>query len=41
MKGLCLTNGLNEEENKRLFVTQHISEMIFLIVKGLHKIKLL
>lgn len=33
-----LNNGLTEEENKRLFETIHIPEMISLILKGLVKI---
>ncbi len=28
-------NGLSEDENRRLFVTTHISEMVFLVLKGL------
>lgn len=33
--GLAQLNGLTIEENKRLSVTPHISEIIFLIIKGL------
>lgn len=32
---LAELNGLSEAENRRLFVTTHISEMIFLVMKGL------
>src|SRR5690606_1512961 len=36
--GLAKLNGLTVEENKRLSVTPHISEIIFLIIKGLKTI---
>jgi hypothetical protein len=32
-------NGLNEEENRRLFVTNNLLEMIYLVLKGLTAIK--
>jgi SLOG cluster2 len=34
-KGLSGLNGLTETENKRLAVTPHISEIVYLILKGL------
>ncbi|HLC16033.1 MAG TPA: TIR domain-containing protein, partial [Thermodesulfovibrionia bacterium] len=35
-KGIAgLNNGLTEEENKRLFETIHIPEMVMLVLKGL------
>ncbi|MFN7602826.1 MAG: hypothetical protein ACK5R0_15655, partial [Bacteroidota bacterium] len=34
-KGISEANGLNELENKRLAVTPHISEIVYLILKGL------
>lgn len=34
---LSKNNGLSIEENERLFCTVHTSEIIFLIMKGLHK----
>jgi len=34
-KGLSDQNGLTESENKRLAVTPHISEIVYLILKGL------
>ena len=34
---LSKNNGLSIEENERLFKTVHTSEIIFLIMKGLHK----
>ncbi len=34
-KGLSETNGLTELENKRLAITPHISEIVYLILKGL------
>jgi hypothetical protein len=34
-KGLSELNGLTETENKRLAVTPHISEIVYLILKGL------
>jgi hypothetical protein len=33
--GLSKMNGLNESENRRLAITPHISEIIYLILKGL------
>ena len=37
-KGIsCLNNGLTEDENRLLFNTSHIPEMVSLIVKGLVK----
>ena len=33
--GLSATNGLNEEDNRRLAVTPHIHEIVYLILKGL------
>jgi hypothetical protein len=38
IKGLSRLNGLSEEENRRLFETPHLLEMIFLIIKGLKQI---
>jgi len=35
LKEIALVNGLSEEENMRLTVTPHISEAIYLILKGL------
>nr|WP_315212942.1 hypothetical protein [uncultured Flavobacterium sp.] len=35
---LCLNNGLDINENKRLFETIHLPEIIYLILKGLKKI---
>jgi hypothetical protein len=35
LKGLSDLNGLTETENKRLAVTPHISEIVYLILKGL------
>jgi hypothetical protein len=37
LKRLCKNNGLDEEDNKRLFETVHIPEMIFLVLKGIIK----
>lgn len=34
-KGLSKINGLTESENRRLAVTPHISEIVYLILKGL------
>jgi hypothetical protein len=34
--GLSRSNGLTPEENRRLFTTPHIDEMIFLVLKGLN-----
>ncbi|MES2139925.1 MAG: hypothetical protein V4511_09445 [Bacteroidota bacterium] len=35
LKGIAELNGLTEEENLRLTITPHISEVIYLILKGL------
>ncbi|MDI6050573.1 hypothetical protein QLS31_12095 [Flavobacterium sp. XS2P24] len=35
---LCKNNGLDEDDNKRLFETIHLPEIIYLILKGLKKI---
>lgn len=35
---LCENNGLNEDDNKRLFESIHFPEIIFLILKGLKKV---
>lgn len=32
-----LNNGLSEQENKRLFVTPHVSEIVSLVLKGLSR----
>ena len=37
LERLSKNNGLSIEENERLFSTIHTSEIIFLIMKGLHK----
>lgn len=40
-KGLTwrdLKNGLSEDENKRLFITNHLLEVIYLVMKGLRNI---
>lgn len=38
-KGIAgLNNGLNEEENRRLFVTPYVPEMVSLVLKGLSKV---
>lgn len=37
LERLSKNNGLSIEENERLFSTVHTSEIIFLIMKGLHK----
>jgi hypothetical protein len=37
LERLSKNNGLSIEENERLFNTVHTSEIIFLIMKGLHK----
>jgi hypothetical protein len=37
MERLCKNNGLDESDNRRLFKTTHIPEMIFLVLKGLTK----
>ena len=34
---LCKNNGLDEDDNKRLFVSIHFPEIIFLVLKGLKK----
>lgn len=36
MKGLCKNNGLDTEDNFRLFETIHLPEIIYLILKGLN-----
>ena len=33
-----LKNGLSKEENERLFVTTNVTEIIALVLKGLHKL---
>jgi hypothetical protein len=38
LKRLSKNNGLDEVDNKRLFETTHIPEMIYLVLKGLTKI---
>lgn len=38
LERLSINNGLSIDENERLFSTVHTSEIIFLIMKGLHKI---
>lgn len=35
LKGIAAQNGLTEEENLRLTITPHISEVVYLILKGL------
>ncbi|MFY9309616.1 MAG: hypothetical protein WAQ28_11270 [Bacteroidia bacterium] len=35
LKRLCKNNGLDEDDNKRLFKTIHIPEMIYLVLKGI------
>jgi hypothetical protein len=35
LKGIAQQNGLSEADNNRLTVTPHISEMVYLILKGL------
>ena len=37
LKRICDHNGLDEEENKRLFTTNNLAEMIFYVLKGLTK----
>ncbi|EMO46589.1 hypothetical protein [Leptospira santarosai] len=37
VKGVANLNGLSEAENERLFVTPHLNEIVFLILKGLAK----
>ena len=39
LERLCENNGLDEKDNLRLFETNHIPEMIFLVIKGLRKKK--
>ncbi len=34
-----LNNGLNDEENNRLFETRNIKEMVYLLFKGLSEIR--
>ena len=36
--GLCATNGLTPEENRRLFETPHIIEMVYLVLRGLQRV---
>lgn len=38
LKGISQQNGLSEEDNLRLTITPHISEVIYLIIKGLTNI---
>jgi hypothetical protein len=38
LERLAANNGLSKEENLRLFTTPHLSEIIYLIFKGLNKI---
>ena len=35
LKGIAEQNGLSEAENLRLTITPHISEIVYLILKGL------
>jgi hypothetical protein len=35
MDGLCAGNGLTEAENRRLFETPHLIEMVYLVLRGL------
>jgi SLOG cluster2 len=39
LQKICQANGLDEEENQRLFTTNNLTEMIFYVLKGLTKIK--
>jgi hypothetical protein len=39
LAGLSTHNGLTPDENRRLFETPHIAEMIYLVLKGLHSIQ--
>ncbi len=39
LSALSAGNGLSAEENRRLFVTPHVSEMIYLVLKGLRTIR--
>ena len=39
LRALSASNGLSPEENRRLFETPHISEMIYLVLKGLRSIR--
>ncbi|MEP6465239.1 MAG: hypothetical protein ABJB05_02990 [Parafilimonas sp.] len=39
LEKICNNNGLTEEENKRLFITNSLMEMIYLVLKGLTEIK--
>ena len=39
LAGLSTHNGLTPDENRRLFETPHIAEMIYLVLKGLHSIR--
>ena len=38
LEKVCLNNGLTEDENKRLFVTNNLAEMIYFVLKGLSAI---
>lgn len=40
VKSISASNGLTVEENERLFRTPHLSEIIYLIFKGLSRIKM-
>ena len=37
--GLSQHNGLSDDENRRLFVTPHTAEMVFLVLKGLRTLR--
>ena len=37
--GLSQHNGLSEDENRRVFVTPHTAEMVFLVLKGLRTLR--
>ena len=39
LAALSTRNGLTPDENRRLFETPHIAEMIYLVLKGLHSIR--
>jgi hypothetical protein len=36
--GLSSRNGLTEDENRRLFVTSHVPEMVYLVLKGMARV---
>ena len=38
LKKLAKNNGLSMDENRRLFITPHINEILYLIFKGLRKV---